>query len=65
MAADDTLDIGQSNAGAFELVGVVQPLKNAKQLIGVLHIEAHAIIADKKDLFAVVPGMAADFDLSA
>jgi hypothetical protein len=35
----------QCDPGALELVGPVQPLKNPRQFIRILHVEARAIVA--------------------
>ena len=40
MTGDDAMHDGQTDAGAFELVVAVQPLKHAEQLLHVLHVEA-------------------------
>jgi hypothetical protein len=36
VTSDDTLDGGQADAGAFELVLAVQAVENPKQIAGVL-----------------------------
>jgi len=41
---DDPTDVGQADAGALELVGGVQALKHAKQLVHVLHVEADTVV---------------------
>src|SRR5262245_31270241 len=52
MTLYDALCDGQAHAGAFEILGAVQPLEDAEQLVGVLHVEAGAIVADKADMCA-------------
>src|SRR3989338_6006630 len=46
VALDDTPHRGQANAGAFELAGHVQALERFEELVGVLHVEAAAVVAD-------------------
>ena len=67
MAFDDALDVGESNASAFEFSGVVQSLDDAEELVLILRIKSRAIVAHKKsDPSAVLrPGaMETDFDYS-
>src|SRR5204862_5699849 len=40
----DPPDGGQTDAGAFELLGPVQPLEDAEQLVGILHVEPGAVV---------------------
>ncbi len=54
MAADDAADIGQADAGAFELFDVVQALEHAEQLVHVAHVEAAAVVAHEEVVFVVV-----------
>ena len=61
MAMDDPLYNGQSNAGAFKLIGAMQPLKNSEQFVGVLHVKSGPVIADEINIFAVV-GLTSGFD---
>ena len=49
MPMDDALDDGQPHAGAFVLLGAVQALKDAKEFIGVSHVESDAVVTDKID----------------
>jgi len=62
MPLNNTADIGQPNAGALEFMGAVEPLKDAKELIDILHIEADAVIANEDHCFAAPGGSTADFD---
>src|SRR4051794_21310150 len=57
---NDTLNRREANSGALELLGEMQALKHAEQLVLVLHIEAGAIIPDEYLDVAVVPADAAD-----
>src|SRR5438105_8426440 len=41
----DALHERQSNAGAFVILGAVEPLKYAEQLVCVAHVEAHSVVA--------------------
>ena len=50
MAVDDTSHAGESNTCAFELFRIVQTLIHAEELIGVLYITPHAIIAKKNTI---------------
>src|SRR5690606_27189536 len=45
----NTLDDGQPDTGTLELFLGMKPLKNAKQLLVVLHIESGAVVAHKID----------------
>ena len=45
MPADDPADIGQADTGTLEFIGAVQALKDAEELVGILHIKTHAVIA--------------------
>jgi len=49
MEMDDALNRRQSDAGPFELGGLMQPLEGSEQLRGVGHIESSAVIADEID----------------
>ena len=49
VTVDDPLDNRQPDPGALVLLGAVQPLKHAKQLVAVAHIKAHAVIVDRVD----------------
>ncbi len=43
--------LGQSDAGAFEIVLAVQSLEDAKQFVGIVHVETNAVVPDKNDRF--------------
>src|SRR5579872_699568 len=44
MLMNDSLNSGQSHACSFEVLLAVQTLKDAKQLVCIFHIEAHAVV---------------------
>ena len=48
MPGDDTAYISKTDAGALELLGAMQALKDAEELAGVLHVEAHAVVAHEE-----------------
>ncbi len=48
MAVNDALDIGQPDARAFEFVSLVQPLEDAEQPIGVLHVEPDPVVSNRE-----------------
>ena len=47
VAVDDALHDGQPHTGALVLLGAVQPLEDAEELVRVRHIKAHAIVRTK------------------
>ena len=47
MPVDNTLNGGQSYSGAFKLFGQMQTLKDAEQLVCVLHVKASAVVPDE------------------
>ena len=62
MTVDDSLNGGQSYSGAFELFRQMQTLKDAEQLVYVLHVEAGAVVPHEHlDFFFIAVG-AADLD---
>src|ERR1043165_7218596 len=65
MTSNDPLDIGQADAGSFKFVCFVKALEHTEELIGIFHVEADSVIADEKDMLAVVIGGTADFNLGA
>ena len=54
---NDSLDIRQTDSGAFELRRLVEALKHTEQLAGVCHIETCAIIANEDYSLPVDPGL--------
>jgi hypothetical protein len=65
VADDDSLDVRQSDAGPFELFGLVQPLKHSEELAGILHVETRAIVSHREFEFMRVVLATADFDFRA
>src|SRR6266576_4643343 len=53
MFTDNAVDGSETDPGAFEILGAMQPLENAEQLIRVLHIEANAVIAHEHGGIAI------------
>src|SRR5438874_8947792 len=51
----------QTQTDAFKLLRAMQPLKQAKKLVGIFHVEADAVIANKKNSI----GLPADFNHSS
>src|SRR2546421_5170451 len=47
VAVDDALRDRQADAGAVIVLGAVQPLEHPKELVGVAHVEADAVVAHK------------------
>ena len=62
MAVDDSLDVCQADARAFEFRFIVEPLENPEKFARKLHIKADAVIAHEKDLLARLSRLAADLD---
>src|SRR5438093_1586472 len=44
VALDDALHDGQADSGPLVLLGPVQPLEDAEQLVGVAHVEADPVV---------------------
>src|SRR5437764_845110 len=57
----DSIHRGQANARALEIFGAVKALEDAEQLIGILHAEADAIVANENGRIPVFFHLA-DFD---
>src|SRR5437879_10303580 len=51
--ADDTVHRSQTYSGPFEFLSAVQALENAKQFVGVFHVESDAIVANENRGFAL------------
>jgi len=47
MALDYPTNNCQPDSRAFEIFSAMQPLENLKELVHVLHVEAHAIVTDE------------------
>src|SRR5437588_4984149 len=58
MPSNDAINECQAHAGAFEFTGPVQALKNAKQLVGMFHLETDAVIPDEDGSFVIDFGLA-------
>src|SRR6202162_1126400 len=54
MFANDALHGSQSNACAFEIFGPVQTLKDAEQLVFILHVEADPVVSYEDDALAIL-----------
>src|SRR6266850_5978121 len=64
MPGNDALDISQADADPFKFVRPVQTLKNAEELLRILHVEPDAVIAHDHDHFVRRLVGASDLDLS-
>src|SRR3954468_19075945 len=53
VALHDAADVGEADPGALELLVAVQALEDAEELVGVLHVEADAVVPDAVDDLAV------------
>src|SRR5688572_16311265 len=62
MTHNDSMHRGQANAGSGIFGRSVQPLEWTKQLVGVFHVEARAVVSHKEHVFAV-ENPAAEFNL--
>ncbi len=58
MPLHDSLHDRQTDAGALELLGAVEPLEDAKQLVRVLHLESRTVVPDKVRQLARAGGTA-------
>src|SRR5262245_14345641 len=61
VAVNDSPDVGQADAGAFELIGAVQALEDSKQCVGIAHVEGDPVVANAEDGFLIIRG-GADLD---
>src|SRR6185437_5027378 len=61
VATDDTPHISQADPGSLEILHPVKALENAEKFRCVLDIEAHAVVTDVEDGFAVA-ALGADFN---
>src|SRR5687767_15743331 len=62
VAVDDALYDGQAHAGALIVLGAVQPLEDAEEFIGVLHVKTGAVVFHEIDALPVILP-AADLDV--
>ena len=60
---DDALNDSQSYSRPFKLFAQVQTLKDAEQLVHVLHVKARAIVPEEYPSFVLIPVHAANLDL--
>src|SRR5712691_12960151 len=49
VAGDDAAHVGEADPAAFKFVRSVQPLEHPEQLVRILHVEAHAVVAHEQD----------------
>ena len=66
VARDDAAHVGQTDAGALEILGAVQALEDAEQLAHVFHVEADAVVGDADHPLGpplVLPALGGDVDL--
>src|SRR5919206_1152010 len=54
MVVDDALHDREAHSRAGIVLGPVQPLEHPKELVGVAHVEAGAVVAHKVDGFAAL-----------
>src|ERR1022692_2785019 len=52
MSMDNSLHDGQADTGSFIVFRPMQSLEDAKQLVGILHVEANAVVPDEVGPFA-------------
>ena len=50
MAKDDPADDGQADAGTGKFGFRMQALEHAEQLVSIVHVKSHSVVADKVDL---------------
>src|SRR5271155_786127 len=54
MFLHDTMDGGQSHTRAFKVFVTVKALEDSEQFIGILHVEANAVVPHEEHLLAFV-----------
>jgi hypothetical protein len=54
MSVDDTSDVGEPDTGAVKLGRAMQTLEDTEKLVGICHVKANAVVADKEHVF--LPG---------
>jgi len=62
MTANDAIHVGQPNTSAFKFFSGMKPLKNAKQFIGMFHVETGSVVANKDHVFIRTCVLATDFN---
>ena len=65
VAVDDPLHDGEADAGALIVLGPVQPLEDAEQLVGVAHVEADAVVLDEIGRIALAVAVALPISIIA
>jgi len=58
----DAMHTGQADAGAFELLLVVETVEDAEKLVVVLHVKAGPVVPDKDNILSSLPDVT-DLDL--
>src|SRR2546428_12958217 len=62
-ALDNPVHDGKPDTGSFVILASVQPLEDAKQFVGILHVEAGPVVADEEDgALAGAAGFRPDFE---
>ena len=61
MPMNNTANVGQSNASAFEVGSTVKTLEHAKKFMRIAAVESDAIVANVYDILRC-RGLGADFD---
>ena len=61
MAVNDAADVGEANAGAFELVFSMEALKDTEELVGISHVKSDSVVGDRKNEFGL-GGLGSDFN---
>jgi hypothetical protein len=62
MSSNDAAHVRQADASSLKLARLVQPLKDAKQFVGMMRIEPNTVVADEKDCFTRIILNDADFN---
>jgi hypothetical protein len=63
MAVDDALNGRQADSGTFKLLRPMQALKDAKQLIDILHVKSDTVVPYEDLNVAFVSAQSAYFDI--
>src|SRR3954453_22333917 len=62
MALNDSARVCQSEAGSFEMVAAMEPLKKAEELVIVSHVKPCAVVANEENFFIGGGILTADLD---
>src|SRR5689334_5309570 len=62
MTLDDAANVSEADAAALEVLRAMKPLEDSEQLVGVLHVEAHAVVPDVDDVLGARNVDRADLD---